>query len=58
MKVISTLLSLSIWLFCAVGYCMNIYKLASGIDVITTAEAIVRAIGVVAAPLGAIVGYF
>lgn len=58
MKVISTLLFLVVWLGCAIGWCMNIYKLVSGLDVITTTEAVVRSIGVFAAPLGAVAGYF
>lgn len=40
------------------GWCANIYKLIDGIDVITTTEAIVRVIGVFAAPVGCIAGYF
>lgn len=41
-----------------VGWCMNVYKLVSGMDEITLVEAVVRGVGVVAAPLGAIAGYF
>ena len=40
------------------GWCANIYKLIDGIDVMTTTEAIVRGIGVFAAPVGCVAGYF
>lgn len=41
-----------------IGWLMNIYKLVSDMDAISTTEAIIRGVGVIAAPLGAIAGYF
>lgn len=41
-----------------IGWCMNVYKLVSGMDEMTLVEAVVRGVGVVAAPLGALAGYF
>lgn len=42
----------------ASGWCMNVYKIVTGLDVMTTTEAIIRCVGVLAAPLGAVAGYF
>ena len=40
-----------------VGWCMNIYKLASDSRPITDKSQIIRIIGIPVAPMGAIVGY-
>jgi hypothetical protein len=48
---------LGLWLAGLVGWCMNLYKLVT-ICCDPTAWFVVRAIGIVVLPLGAIVGFF
>jgi len=47
-----------LFLFGVVGWGLNIYKIISSTDPITTGLMIVRIIGIFIAPLGGLLGYF
>ena len=51
------ILYLMLWIICVVGWIGNIVKLAMIIDGQTTGMVILRAVGIVVAPLGVILGY-
>lgn len=47
-----------IWAAAIIGWCMNIWKIAMALNEPITGLFVFRCIGVVAAPIGAILGYF
>lgn len=48
----------SFLILAAIGWCMNIYKLATENPFIWDGETILRIVGIFLAPLGAIMGWF
>jgi hypothetical protein len=51
-----SLIAIAIWFFATVGYILNIIQIAQA-DTIT-GMVLVRVIGIIVAPLGAIIGWF
>lgn len=47
----------AVLLACLYGWVNNIIELVSGLDTMTTTEAVVRGVGVLFAPVGIIMGY-